>query len=76
MGKGPMKRRIICDFVYPPIPQRTLDWCATFDGYEPGDPMGFGSTEAEAIADLEEQWAGYEEWLDTQAAAWDAEVDR
>lgn len=73
-------RKIITDFVYPPIPIREVDWRATLDGYEPGDPMGIGPTEAAAIADLEEQikefWDGYEEWLDAQADAWDAEVDR
>ena len=71
-----MTRRIVTEFV----PQRPLDWCATLDGYEPGDPMGIGPTEAAAIADLQEQimslWAGYEEWLDTQADAWDEEIDR
>jgi len=26
--------------------------------------------------EIAEFWAGYEEWLDAQAAAWDEEVDR
>ena len=73
-------RKIITEFVYPPIPLRDWDWSATLDGYEPGDPIGRGPSEAAAIADLQEQimelWAGYEEWLDTQAAAWDTETDR
>ena len=42
-------------FVHPPIPPRQFDWSATLDGYEPGDPIGRGKTEAEAIADLEGQ---------------------
>jgi hypothetical protein len=44
--------RIITEHVYPPIPDRGYDWRATFDGYEPGDLMGYGRTRAEAIADL------------------------
>lgn len=36
----------------PPIPVREFDWSATTDNYEPGHPIGWGSTEAEAIRDL------------------------
>jgi len=39
----------------PPIPIRDFDWSALRDGYEPGDPIGRGSSEAAAIADLLEQ---------------------
>jgi hypothetical protein len=46
------KRIIITDHLYPPSPNRNCDWCATWDGYEPGDPIGSGATEAEAIIDL------------------------
>lgn len=42
-------------FVNPPIPIRSHDWCATFDGYEPGDVIGYGETELAAIDDLMEQ---------------------
>lgn len=38
-----------------PIPRSDHDWTATTDNYEPGHPMGYGSTEAGAIADLIEQ---------------------
>jgi len=73
-------RKIITEFVYPPIPLRSFDWQAVEEGYEPGDPIGRGPSEDEAILDLEEQigslWAGYEDWLDVQAAAWDEETDR
>ena len=41
--------------VCPPIPIRSHDWQATLDGYEPGDPIGHGPTEGDAIADLMEQ---------------------
>ena len=39
-------------FVYPPIPVRDFDWQAHVEGYEPGDALGHGTTEAEAIANL------------------------
>ena len=32
-----------------PIPLRDFDWVATFDGYDVGDPVGYGRTEQEAI---------------------------
>lgn len=48
-------RKIVTEFICPPIPIRKFDWTATFDGYEPGEPIGRGETEAEAIHDLYEQ---------------------
>lgn len=48
-------RAIHTEHVYPPIPERQYDWQATFDGYEPGDPVGYGPTKEAAIADLIEQ---------------------
>lgn len=48
--------KIKTDFVYPPIPARNMDWQAWDDDtYEPGRPLGWGATEAEAIADLKQQ---------------------
>jgi hypothetical protein len=48
--------KIITMHVYPPIPVRTFDWEAHFDGDEPNDngqmEVGYGRTEREAIADL------------------------
>ena len=35
-----------------PVPDRRFDWSASFDGYEPGEPIGRGATEPEAIAEL------------------------
>jgi hypothetical protein len=50
--------KIRTEHVYPPIPIRQFDWCAvdddTYDG--PGSLIGHGATEAEAIADFQEQW--------------------
>jgi hypothetical protein len=42
-------------FIHPPIPIRSFDWEATRDGYDKGDPVGFGRTEELAIKDLEAQ---------------------
>ena len=49
------KRKVITSHDRPPIPIRSMDWSATLDGYEPGDPIGTGATELEAITDLFEQ---------------------
>lgn len=49
--------RIVTDYWPKPIPDRRFDWTAvddeTYDG--PPGPVGVGSTEAEAIADLKEK---------------------
>lgn len=50
--------KIITNFVYPPIPLRYFDWSAVTDNYEGGDPIGYGSTEQEAINDLITQVEG------------------
>ena len=47
--------KIHTDHIFPPIPIRDRDWCATVDGYEPGDPIGWGATEQDAIDDLMDQ---------------------
>lgn len=44
--------KIVTNYVFPPIPDRRFDWSAVYDGYEGGDPIGWGRTEAEAIGDL------------------------
>lgn len=44
--------RIRTDFWMKPIPLRQFDWQAMRDGDEPPCPIGFGRTEAEAIAAL------------------------
>jgi hypothetical protein len=52
-------RRIETEFIYPPIPDRSCDWQATFEGYEPpdcdgvgGDYIAHGPTEEAAVAAL------------------------
>jgi hypothetical protein len=48
--------RIKVTCVYPPIPDRRFDWCATRENDEPSDNgamfQGYGRTEQEAIDDL------------------------
>jgi hypothetical protein len=43
---------IVIRNIYPPIPIRQFDWCAYVDGEEERGEYGYGSTKAEAIADL------------------------
>lgn len=51
------KRQVLIETSYDPkpIPTTRFDWSAITVDYEPGDPVGHGATEAEAIADLKEQ---------------------
>ena len=46
--------KIVTSKVYPPIPTRDHDWCAHYDGEEEAGGYGWGRTEAEAIADFNE----------------------
>ena len=43
---------VVTQYIYPPIPIRTMDWQAVTDNYEPGEPIGHGPTEADAVMDL------------------------
>lgn len=56
--------KILTDFWMKPIPLRCYDWSASTDNYDADadqdgffstDPVGYGATEQEAIADLLEQ---------------------
>lgn len=47
-----MTNRITTAQINPPIPIRGFDWSACFDGCEPGDLVGYGATEDEAVKDL------------------------
>lgn len=51
------ERKIIVEFGNPPIPSLNYDYNAVFDGYEPGDLVGYGATEEAAKADLLEKSA-------------------
>jgi hypothetical protein len=46
-------KEIITRFIYPPIPIRTCDWVAYYEGREEG-PTGWGETEQDAIETLKE----------------------
>lgn len=46
--------KIITEHIYTPTTVRCFDWAATLDDYEPGDPVGRGTTEQEAIDNLKE----------------------
>ena len=39
-------------FVDPPIPIPDHVWCATLEGYEPGEAIGWGATKRAAVNDL------------------------
>jgi hypothetical protein len=58
--KAANRGKVNIHFVYPPIPLRQFDWCATFDDDEPNDDgqmlAGYGKTEAEALEDLLTTW--------------------
>lgn len=63
-------RKIVTAHVYPPIPTRSSDWCAHYDGEEEAGNYGWGSTEAEAIADFIDNCAeGHDERLGNRADA-------
>ena len=47
-----MKKLIETTYNPLPIPNRKYDWVATMNGYEPGDPIGYGQTENDAVEDL------------------------
>ncbi len=50
-------RKIATYHVYPPIPIRSMDWCAFYEGDEERGMYGWGRTEAEAVADFLENCA-------------------
>lgn len=54
-GDAPEPTKIITRYEPPPIPVRGYDWRAYLQEWDIDDPIGFGATEAEAIADLQEQ---------------------
>jgi hypothetical protein len=47
-----MSQRIVTDHVFPPVPSRSFDWCAYYEGEEEKQSYGWGRTEEEAVADL------------------------
>lgn len=60
LAKAKSSRKIVTSHQYPPIPIRSYDWLAYFEGDEEG-PQGWGPTEEAAIADLIENYDEPEE---------------
>ena len=46
--------KIVTSHEFPPIPIRSHDWCAHYDGEEEAGNYGWGATEAEAIQDFKD----------------------
>lgn len=44
--------KIVTIHVYPPIPERSFDWCAFYEGSEEGGLRGWGSTKEAATDEL------------------------
>ena len=53
-------KKIITHFVFPPIPDRTHDWCAYYEGDEETGRYGWGETKEEAIRELKENYGDNE----------------
>jgi hypothetical protein len=53
--------QLITNYWAKPIPMRKFDWQATLDGWEPGEPIGHGESEADAVYDLFMQIADRED---------------
>jgi hypothetical protein len=68
---GQAMRRVLVHTqeIRPPIPTRNCDWLATLDNYEPGQPIGHGPTEADAVCDLYVQIAEREADEDDKRAS-------
>lgn len=66
-------KKMITSCICPPIPDRRYDWCAYWDGEEESGHYGYGTTKAEAIADLQrldqERWEA--DCGETQAEEYD-----
>lgn len=48
--------KIVTTYIYPPIPDRSHDWGAYYEGLEEDGYKGYGATEAAAIRDLVENY--------------------
>ena len=54
MSENITEKKIVTGHMWPPIPIRSFDWIAYFDGEEHG-ARGFGKTKEEAIRKLHEE---------------------
>lgn len=49
-------RKIVTEHVFPPIPIRSMDWIAYYEGEEEAGGYGEGPTEEAAVADFIENY--------------------
>jgi hypothetical protein len=68
--------KIITHYWAKPIPERRYDWSAIHDGYDGEGHIGYGRTEAEAIADLERLDEEERESKAAERARYDYESER
>lgn len=45
-------RKIVIEYIKPPVPSHKYDWMAYRDDYDENDFIAYGSTELEAIKNL------------------------
>jgi hypothetical protein len=62
--------KIVVTFTGAPIPVRSFDWVAHFDGGEEDGPCGYGPTKLSALYDLRDALEN-----DAEAAAVQREID-
>lgn len=55
-GQTASPRKIKTTHIFPPIPDRSNDWCAYYEGTEEAGPYGWGPTEKAAIDDLKQNY--------------------
>ena len=46
---------IVVEYIYPSIPVRTFDYCATYEDHDLESPQGYGATAIEAVRDFLEK---------------------
>lgn len=66
-----MARQIVTEYVYPPIPIRSMDWQATWDDFDGApdagpQPVGHGRTKLDAIRELLEP--DQDDWISVNDA--------
>jgi hypothetical protein len=62
------ERKIITEYVHPPIPYRCNDWRATREGDDEDYVVGWGLTEQDAIDDLLDMEAAAQDEAEARAA--------
>jgi hypothetical protein len=60
-------RRIHTQRLIPILTTPGCEWVAVYDGYQPGQAIGYGATESEAVADLKTLTACDTRYLESRA---------